>query len=239
MYKSDIPLKQVFRKTFYLGTKHHCPICQSQVRQLKTMPTIKPRPNAICPVCSSLERHRMIWLYFRNKTNLFSPEPKKMLHIAPEGCFVEYLNKLPQLDYLTGDLLNPAMLKVDITDLQFPDNSFDIIYCSHVLEHVPDDRKAMRELSRVLKPSGWAVLQVPIEAEQTFEDLSITDPKERERLFGQFDHVRVYGPDYKDRLEESGFQVTVIDYLNQFDSKDRLRYGLTIEKDDIYLCTLK
>ena len=127
---------------------------------------------------------------------------------------------------------------MDITNIHYSDNSFDIIYCSHVFEHIMDDQKAMRELARVLKPAGWAVLQVPVEVTKTFEDATIKDPLERQRLFGQSDHVRVYGPDYKDRLEDV-FNVDIVSYLDEFTPKVRIRYGLTIEKDDIYLCTKK
>jgi ubiquinone/menaquinone biosynthesis C-methylase UbiE len=171
-----------------------------------------------------------------NKTDLMTSRRKKMLHIAPESCIAEKLSKLSQIDYLSGDLFNPAMQKIDITDINYPDNSFDVIYCSHVLEHIQDDRKAMSELARVLHSTGWAILQVPIEVSETFEDPSIVDPYEREKFFGQYDHVRKYGFDYKNRLEESGFQVTVIPYLEKFNAKDRFKYGLNIDKDDIYLC---
>ncbi len=231
-------IKRSLKRMVHLGTENYCPICETSLRQFQPWGVV-PRPNARCPLCGSLERHRMIWLYLTQETDLFSSEPKKMLHIAPEQCFVEKLSKCSHIDYLTADLNNTAMVKMDITDIQYPDNSFDVIYCSHVLEHVPDDRKAMRELARVLRPDGWAILQVPIEADQTFEDPSITDPKERERLFGQSDHVRVYGFDYKERLEDGGFQVKVVPYLEQFDAEQRNYYGLNIDKDDIYFCTLR
>lgn len=115
-----------------------------------------------------------------------------MLHVAPEPCFADRLSCLPVMDYLSAGLVNPAIVQMDITDIQFPQNSFDIIDCSHVLEHVPQDRMAMKELARVVKPSGWAILQVPMSPRPTYEDLSMTDPEERTRLFGQSDHVRQY-----------------------------------------------
>ncbi len=170
---------------------------------------LAPRPDALCPDCGSVERHRLVWLFFKHKTNLFDRSPKKMLHIAPEKALDENLRKTPALDYLTADLTDPrAMVRMDITDIPYPDNLFDVIYCSHVLEHVPDDRKAIRHLNRVLKPTGWAVFVVPIKVEKTIEDTSITDPADRRRLFGQHDHVRRYGPDFADRLAEAGFDVT-------------------------------
>lgn len=197
------------------------------------------RPNSTCPVCGSLERHRLLWNFFEAETNLFSDSHKKMLHIAPEACFVSRFQKLSTLDYLTADLENPAMVQMDITNIQYPDNSFDIVYCSHVLEHIPDDRTAMKELARVLQPSGWAVLQVPMGTEPTQENLSITDPEERTRLYGQSDHVRMYGPDYKERLEESGFQVSAISYLSRFDTTQKQKLGLINCNDDIYYCQLQ
>ncbi len=130
------------------------------------------------------------------------------------------------------------MEKMDITDIQHPDESFDIVYCSHVLEHVPDDRKAMGELYRTLRRSGWAVLNVPIVAEVTFEDFSITDPKERLRVFGHPEHVRNYGPDYKARLEAVGFQVTVYSPEDFLTPRDVVRYGLSNgAAGEIYFCT--
>jgi SAM-dependent methyltransferase len=233
------PLKKTINKFLFRGTNFYCPICEISLRQFNPHGVIIARENALCPVCGSVERHRLLWLYFVNETDLFSPKQKKMLHIAPERCFVDKFSSYLQIDYLTADLNNSAMVKMDITDIQYPDNSFDVIYCSHVLEHIPDDRQAMLELARVLKPGGWAILQVPvaINTEQTIEDLSITDPAEKERLFGHPDHVRIYGAvDYKNRLEMEGFQVQVIPYLDRFDTEIRHRYGLNIDKDDIYLC---
>ena len=232
-------LLKLFRKIRYRGKGYYCPICQTSLQQFLPYGVV-PRPNALCPVCRSVERHRMIWLYFSHETNLFSSHKKKMLHIAPELCFIDKLSRLSQIDYLTADLTHSAaMVKMDITDIQYPDNSFDVIYCSHVLEHVHNDKKAMQEFVRILRPNGWAILQVPIDAEKTFEDPTVTDPKERERIFGQHDHVRVYGYDYKERLEELGFIVKVVPYLEQFDHKERQYYGLNIPKDDIFFCTLQ
>jgi SAM-dependent methyltransferase len=228
-------VKRFVKKSFYQGTNCFCPICQTSLRQFSPYGT-PVRFNAKCPVCGSVERHRMMWLYFCHETDLLLSGHKKMLHIAPESCFTEELKKSPHIDYLSADLNNPAMVKMDVTDIQYPDNSFDVIYCSHVLEHVQNDRKAMKEFARVLSPNGWAILQVPIEADKTFEDPSVTDPKERERLFGQYDHVRLYGIDYKERLEEAGFLVDVIAYLDKFNTEDKYHYGLNIDKDDIYLC---
>jgi SAM-dependent methyltransferase len=159
-----------------------------------------------------------------------------MLHIAPEMIFDLKLRQITNLDYLTADLFSPiAMMKMDITNIQYPDDSFDIIYCSHVLEHVPDDRQAMREFYRILKSEGWAVLLVPITADVTFEDPSVTDPTERKRLFGQADHVRRYGPDYVDRLKEAGFNVMVFPATEFIDSNDLLSKSIN-STGKIFFC---
>ena len=149
-------------------------------------------------------------MFFRKQTDLLDGEDKRVLHVAPEACFERKLKRQLGNGYLTADFSDPrAMVKMDITDIQYPDHCFDVVYCSHVLEHVDDDRKAMREFWRILKPGGWAILLVPITADKTFEDPSIDTPSERLRVFGQEDHVRRYGPDYVDRLREAGFDVTV------------------------------
>jgi SAM-dependent methyltransferase len=176
-------------------------------------------------------------LYFARRTNLFDGRPKRVLHVAPERCFEGPLRQRLGAGYLTADLLDPrAMEQMDITDIQHPDESFDVIYCSHVLEHVPDDRRAMRELRRVLKKDGWAVLLVPITAERTIEDPTVTDPAERERLFGQHDHVRRYGPDYADRLREAGFDVVITEVSDLLGDGDLIRMGLTGATMTIYHC---
>ena len=124
---------------------------------------------------------------------------------------------------------------MDISDIQYPDNTFDVVYCSHVLEHVPDDRRALREFWRVLKIGGWAILQVPITSDVTFEDPTVTSPEERERLFGQHDHVRRYGPDYRNRLVDVGFSVTVDSFVRELDERTVSRYGL-MRSEDVYFC---
>jgi predicted SAM-dependent methyltransferase len=225
---------------FFTNAKAYCPVCGSFITEFQPFGSVVVRQNARCGNCGSLERHRMIWPYLKYETDLFSPTPKKMLHIAPEGCLAKNISKYSQIDYLTADLNYSAMVKMDITNIQYPDNSFDVIYCSHVLEHIADDKQAIKELSRVLKPTGWAILQVPIKAdlEETLEDVTITDPKEKERLFGHEDHVRQYGRDYKNRLEDAGFKVKVVSYLENFTKQQRDFYGLS-KKDDIYFCTLQ
>ncbi|WP_299778269.1 class I SAM-dependent methyltransferase [uncultured Formosa sp.] len=172
------------------------------------------RNNVLSPSTLSLERHRLLWLYLKNETDFFTA-PKKVLHFAPEQAFYKRFRALKNLDYTTTDLLSPlADVKADICNLPFKDNSFDVILCNHVLEHIPDDTKAMQELYRVLKPGGMGIFQIPQDAsrEVTFEDDSITDKKERAKIFGQYDHVRVYGRDYFNKLRSIGFNVDEVDY---------------------------
>ena len=169
----------------------------------------RQRPNVLAPGTLSLERHRLLWLYLRDQTRFFSA-PYKVLHVAPEQCFLGRFKAMPNLNITTADMESPiADVKLDVQAMPFEDHTFDVVLCNHVLEHVPDDLKAMREIYRVLKPGGWAIMQVPQEWERptTFEDPSITDRAERERIFGQYDHVRVYGADYPNRLKEAGFRV--------------------------------
>lgn len=179
----------------------------------------KQRNNALSPSTLSLERHRLLWLYLKNETDFFtSKERKKILHFAPEQAFYKLFRNQKNIDYTTTDLFSPlADVKADICNLPFEDNSYDIIFCNHVLEHIPDDTKAMQELFRVLKKGGMAILQIPQELarETTFADDSITDQKKRAEIFGQYDHVRIYGRDYFDKLRSNGFTVIEEDYTNK------------------------
>jgi len=161
-----------------------------------------------------------------------------MLHVAPEPAFENRLRHDIGALYITADMFdNRAMVNMDVTNIQYPDESFDVIYCSHVLEHIPDDRKAMREFYRVLKKDGWAILLVPITVERTFEDPSVVDPVERIRLFGQVDHVRCYGRDYVNRLKEAGFEVSVTSSDDFLTNEEIVRMGITRAAGDIYYCT--
>lgn len=231
-----VPCHLIAKKLRYFGLSHYCPICQSRLR--KFLPFgVKPRPNALCPVCGSLERHRLIWLFMRQKTNLFLPPKKRMLHAAPEACLTKMFQTSEVINYISTDLAPYAMLQMDLTNIYFPDETFDVVYTSHVFEHIPDDRKAMREIFRVLKPHGWAILQVPIiNSEVTYEDPSVIDPGERERIFGQSNHVRIYGMDYYHRLSESGFTVHREKLPAQRNQAISWRLGL-MQGEEITLCT--
>jgi SAM-dependent methyltransferase len=233
------PIKQRIKWLTPRIWKYYCPICDRFARVFGTFGLI-PRANARCPTCGALERHRFVWTFLQRRTDLFDGRPKRMLHIAPEKSLSKRFAQINALDYVTADLYNPAAsLRLDITDMPgVPDKSVDVVYCSHVLEHVSDDRRAMREFARILRPGGWAVLLVPITVPETIEDPSITDPKERERLFGQHDHVRRYGPDFARRLEEAGFHVRAYDSTEVL-GQQRERFAVTPEEWPIYYCALR
>ncbi len=186
------------------------------------------RDNVLSPSTLSLERHRLLWLYLQNDTEFFTAK-KSVLHFAPEQCFLKRFQKLNNLNYTTTDLESPiADVKADICNLPFEDNSYDIILCNHVLEHIPDDTKAMQELFRVMKPGGYGIFQIPqdLNRDSTFEDDSITDKKERAAIFGQYDHVRIYGRDYFDKLRNVGFKVEELDYTSTLSDAEIERYCL-------------
>jgi SAM-dependent methyltransferase len=212
----------------YKGSKYTDPIDGKTYRKFLPYGYDKQRPNALAPGSLSLERHRLLWLYLKNETNFFSKN-LKVLHIAPEQSFYKRFKKQKNLDYITADLNSPlADIKADITDLPFEEATFDVAFCNHVLEHVEDDQKAMQELYRVLKIGGWGIFQVPQDLNRatTYEDKSITDPTERTKHFGQYDHVRVYGRDYFDRLQKVGFKVKAIDYSKHLSKEDFEKYRL-------------
>lgn len=213
---------------FLRGSTYTDPIDGKSYRRFLPYGYAKVRENVLAPGTLSLERHRLFWLYLKNETTFFSA-PLRVLHFAPEQAFVQKFKKQKNLTYTTTDLNSPiADVKADICDLPFKDNSFDFIICNHVLEHIPDDTKAMQELYRVLAPAGTAVVQVPYDAKReiTFEDDTITDQSERTRIFGQYDHLRVYGMDYFKKLSSIGFDVNALDYTSGISSDDIERYRL-------------
>ena len=212
------------------GDNYTDPIDGKSFRKLLPYGYGTQRENALSPSTLSLERHRLLWLFLQNDTTFFTSEKKqKVLHIAPEQCFLDIFRKQKNLDYITSDIESPiADVKADICDLPFDDNSFDIIFCNHVLEHIPDDTKAIQELYRVLKPNGMGIFQIPqdLSREKTFEDDTITDQKERAKIFGQYDHVRVYGKDYFNKLRSVGFKVNEVDYTKKIAPDKLERYAL-------------
>lgn len=224
---SHVALRMV--AIFFVGSKVECSVCNSKFRKFLPYGRIKSRSNALCPKCLSLERHRLIWLYLKEHTDFFTAK-RKMLHVAPELCFMDRFEALENLDYITADIESPlAKVKMDIHDIPFEENSFDVIFCNHVLEHVDDDIKALNEMKRVLRPGGWAILQVPFFyplPKETYEDWSITDPKEREKAFGQDDHVRMYGEDYAKRLASVGFKVVEEKMVIELPEEEVMKYSL-------------
>lgn len=245
IFKKSMPnayyvAKRIFfnlRGLWYSGYSFVCPCCNGRFR--KFLPFgLETKPNAQCPRCGSLARHRVFWLYLKEKTNFFS-DNLKVLDIAPMLFFQDKCRAMVNLDYVSVDISLPlAMLKIDITNIPLPDNQFDCVICYHVLEHILDDQKAMRELFRVLKPGGWAILNSPVDdnRDKTFEDSNIVLPEERKRIFGQDDHVRIYGRDYKDRLIKARFVVEVENYGQQFKNSVIRKYGLK-KSEKIYLCS--
>lgn len=216
---------------FYLkGDTYTDPIDGNSFRKLLPYGYSKQRKNALSPSTLSLERHRLMWLFLKNETSFFTSSKKiKTLHIAPEQCFLKIFKKQKNLDYVTSDLESPiADVKADICNLPFKDDSFDVVFCNHVLEHIPDDKKAMQELFRVLKKGGFGVFQIPqdMSRENTFEDASITDKEERTKIFGQYDHVRVYGRDYFNKLRSVGFKVDEVDYTQRITPEELERFCL-------------
>ena len=220
------------------GDKFTDPIDGKSFRKFLSYGYTKLRKNALSPSTLSLERHRLLWLYLKNETVLFEKKIK-LLHFAPEQAFYKRFKKLRNIQYDTIDINSPlAKIKADICDLPIKENTYDFILCNHVLEHVLDDNKAMSELYRVLKKGGTGIFQVPIDMkrEKTFQDDSITDKLERNKIFGQYDHVRIYGKDYFNKLEDTGFKVQQVDYSKKFSDKEILKFSI-IRGEIIPVCT--
>ena len=215
----------------YRGSKVICPVCENKFRKFLPYGRLKVRENALCPGCLALERHRLIWIYLKEKTDFFT-RAQDVLHIAPESCFIDRFEKMHGTKYVTADAESPwAKVKLDVHSMPFTDNQFDVVLCNHVLEHVKDDIQAMREINRVLKPGGYAILQVPFFnpiPEKTIEDDSITDPVEREQVYGQSDHVRKYGHDYCNRIEQSGLTAIADSFVKELmpETIDRFKLPL-------------
>lgn len=226
-----IRLSYLFRKISqfaYKGNNVECPICGSTFRKFLPYGYEHVRENALCPKCLSLERHRLVWLYLREKVSFFE-KTRKVLHIAPEQCFEEKFRNLANLEYITADLESPlADYKCDVQELPFVENEFDMVICNHVLEHVDDDSRAMSEILRVLKPGGKAVILVPVDfgRETTYENSSVKTSRERKEHFGQYDHQRVYGLDFPNRLKKIGFKINELNFLDDIIPEKKLRYRL-------------
>ena len=224
----------------YLGEGKQCPVCGCRRRKFLPYGYVSPRENALCPGCLSLERHRLLWLWLVRESDLGrgAMALPRMLHIAPEVALMRKFRKMYAREaerYVTADLESPlADMHFDIQSIPLADDSFDVIFCNHIMEHVEDDRKAMRELHRILRPGGWGIILSPVDLQRadTFEDDSITDRDERTRIFGQYDHRRIYGRDYAKRLAEAGFEVEERDYRAEFSAEEQELYALP--EDHIY-----
>jgi len=215
-------------KILYRGGKFTDPIDGKNYRKFLPYGYKKIRLNALSPGTLSLERHRLLWLYLKRETT-FMKDKKKVLHIAPEQSFYKRFKKIHFWNYTTLDLNSPlADIKADITNLPFDNDFFDLIICNHVLEHIQDDIMAIKEIYRVLKKNGVAIMQIPIDLKRlkTFEDSEIKSNKKREELFGQYDHVRIYGKDFFDRLRRVGFRTKKIDYTKDLSEEEIKRFSI-------------
>ncbi|MGL1888017.1 MAG: methyltransferase domain-containing protein [Reichenbachiella sp.] len=222
---------------FYKGNEVECPVCDHQFSKFVPYGRVA-RENALCPNCLALERHRLMWLYLKEKTNFFT-KGIEVLHIAPELCFIKQFEELHGDQYITADIESPlAKVKMDIHDMPFEDDRFDVAFCNHVMEHVRDDIHSMKQIYRVLKPGGWAIIQIPLFhplPDVTQEDASVTDPKDRDRLYGQDDHVRLYGKDYADRLRSAGFDVVEDEFAHTLSPELQQKYALPMD-EPIFFC---
>lgn len=225
---------------FYAGRARKCPVCGARRRRFLPYGYVIQREDALCPSCLSLERHRALWLCLTGEPELRFHG--RLLHIAPEVCFKKRLRRIMQRaggEYVTADLESPlADLHFDVQQIPLPDGWADIIICNHLLEHVADDRRAMSELWRVMSPGGWGVMTVPVDLsrEATFEDDTVSDPAERTRIFGQYDHRRIYGRDYAQRLREAGFGVREVDIAAGLSDEECRLYA--VRRDEpIYIVT--
>lgn len=228
-----------FLGLFYSGNRVECPVCNHTYE--KFLPygrAVSARENALCPGCLSLERHRLMWLFLQRKTDFFKA-PLKVLHVAPEYCFINRFEALDHLDYVTADLESPlAKVKMDIHQIPFPEGTFDVVFCNHVMEHVEDHVKALSELHRVLKTDGWGIIQSPqdLSRAETYEDKSITDPKDREKHFLQSDHYRIFGRNYGEELKKGGFIVSEDRFvMEELTSEEVQRYALP-SQEIVYFC---
>ena len=220
-------------RIIFRGKKYTDPIDDSNYSKFLSYGYKTVRKNALCPGTLSLERHRLLWLYLDKETDFLNSN-LKVLHVAPEQVFYKKFKKLKNWEYFTFDLNSPiADIKGDLISTNFKDEYFDLIICNHVLEHIEDDKLALNEIYRILKYNGISILQVPmnVKRKNTFEDSSIKSKNQREKYFGQYDHVREYGLDFKDRVEEAGFEVEMINYSTKISQDLVIKYGLM--KDDL------
>lgn len=222
---------------WYVGRGKECPLCGCRRRKFLPYGYVTQRDNALCPNCLALERHRTLWLWLLRESDIGrgAVALPRLLHVAPEVALMRKFSRIyakQPADYVTADLESPlADLHFDIQHIPLEDESFDVVICNHIMEHVEDDRLAMREILRIMRKGGWGVILSPVDLqrEKTFEDDTITDEAERTRIFGQYDHRRIYGRDYAERLRDAGFEVYECDYANLIPAKEKQLYALTDE----------
>ena len=222
---------------WYIGKGKECPLCGCRRRKFLPYGYVTQRENALCPNCLALERHRTLWLWLLRESDIGrgAVALPRLLHVAPEVALMRKFSRIyakQPADYVTADLESPlADLHFDIQHIPLEDESFDVVICNHIMEHIEDDRLAMREILRIMRKGGWGVILSPVDLqrEKTFEDDTITDEAERTRIFGQYDHRRIYGRDYAERLREAGFEVYECDYANLIPAKEKQLYALTDE----------
>ncbi|MGB5334032.1 MAG: class I SAM-dependent methyltransferase [Woeseiaceae bacterium] len=218
------------------GSGRFCPVCEAEAKVFLSFGS-PPRPEAQCWRCHSLERQRFLWHFLMTRCLPNYSDDVTFLHIAPEACLAAGLRRRYPKGYVSADLLRDDVdVTLDITNSHFPDAEFDLICCSHVLEHVDDDRAAIREIYRMLKPGGTALLMVPITEDVTYEDPSVTSPEEREAKFGQSDHVRAYGRDFVERVAAvAGEHLSVVSPQDILDRAALLRMGINELAGEIYV----
>jgi len=229
------PLRYFF-SLLYIGSNVACPVCGGNFRRFIKLDKQDPESDLLCPRCGSGRRQRLLWLFLENEVGIASGE-LNILHFSPLSCLVTKLKSLKNINYITSDFEDTmADRNYDITDIDEKDDSFDMVICYHVLEHVADDRKAMQELFRILKPNGCAILQVPWKGQDTFEDSDIVLPEERKEAFGQEDHVRIYSlNDFVNRLKNAGFTVELNSYAEELGANDIKKYALK-KGEIIFVC---
>ena len=235
---------------FRLGNRLECPFCGWHFRRFRPAgfhyPVIIEKrvigghwhEDNVCPRCMSNARERLAYLFLKDRTSVFQDQAR-LLHIAPEPQLARVFKRSPNLKYVSADLFEPGVMsRFDIQKTPFPDETFDAVVCNHVMEHVSDDSVAMREIRRIVKPGGWAMLQVPIALalDRTIEDPTATTDEQRIEKFGQEDHVRLYSrPDYIARLQAAGFSVTAESYPLALGS-DKVRKFALVEEEEVFLC---
>lgn len=235
LIRLSYPFKKV-APLLYKGNNVECPVCERSYSKFLAYGA-KNRDGVLCPGDLTLERHRLMWLYLKDFSNFFKAEKLKVLHIAPEQCFHKKFQAQKNLDYLTADLVSPiADMHFDLHQIPLEDNRFDVVFCNHVMEHVDDPIQCMKELYRVMKPGGWAIIQVPqdVDRAETFYDPAITSPEDREKYYWQKDHLRLFGMDYPSYLEKAGFRVEVFDKESKIGAEKIKRYRL-MEKEILYI----